>query len=87
MAQVLQTIKARTKNEHGRTEDLMEKSMDKKHVVDKRSIKLEDVLKADYIPFLSGRPERETVIGKEDLMNLEIVLNTTKTVEEFITKI
>ena len=87
MAQVLQTIKARTKNENGRTEDLMEKRMEKKHVVDKRSIKLEDVLKADYIPFLSGRPERETVIGKEDLMNLEIVLNTTKTVEEFITKI
>jgi septum formation inhibitor-activating ATPase MinD len=87
LAQVLQTIKARTKNENGRTEDLMEKRMEKKHVVDKRSIKLEDVLKADYIPFLSGRPERETVIGKEDLMNLEIVLNTTKTVEEFITKI
>lgn len=87
MAQVLQTIKARTKNEHGRTEEPMEKNMEKKHVVDKRSIKLEDVLKADYIPFLSGRPERETVIGKEDLMNLEIVLNTTKTVEEFITKI
>ena len=65
----------------------MEKNMEKKHVVDKRSIKLEDVLKADYIPFFSGRPERETVIGKEDLMNLEIVLNTTKTVEEFLTKI
>ena len=65
----------------------MEKNMDKKHVVDRRSIKLEDILKADYIPFLSGRPERETVIAKEDLMNLEIVLNTTKTVEEFITKI
>lgn len=65
----------------------MEKNMEKKHVIDKRSIKLEDVLKADYIPFLSGRPERETVIGKEDLMNLEIVLNTTKTVEEFIAKI
>ena len=32
----------------------MEKNMEKKHVVDKRSIKLEDVLKADYIPFLWG---------------------------------
>jgi hypothetical protein len=61
--------------------------MEKKHVKDTRSIKLEDVLKSDYIPFLSGRPERETVIAKEDLMNLEIVLNTTKTVEEVITKI
>lgn len=58
--------------------------MEKKNVKDKRSIKLEDVLKPDYIPFLSGRPKRETVIGKEDLMNLEIVLNTTQTVEEFL---
>jgi hypothetical protein len=59
-------------------------NMEKKNVKDKRSIKLEDVLKPDYIPFLSGRPKRETVIGKEDLMNLEIVLNTTQTVEEFL---
>jgi hypothetical protein len=62
----------------------MEKSKDKKNVIDKRSIKLEDVMKPDYIPFLSGRPERETVIGKDDLMNLEIVLNTVNTVEDMI---
>ena len=62
----------------------MEKNLEKKKVKDKRSIKLENVLKPDYIPFLSGRPERETVIGKEDLMNLEIVLNTTNTVEELL---
>jgi hypothetical protein len=57
--------------------------MEKKHVIDKRSIKLEHVLKPDYLPFGSGRPEREKVIGNDDLMNLEIILNTTKSVEEF----
>jgi len=62
----------------------MEKNMERKSVVDKRSIKLEDVMKPDYIPFLSGRPERETVIGKDDLMNVEILLNTKNTVEELI---
>jgi hypothetical protein len=62
----------------------MEKNMDKKKVKDKRSIKLENVLRADYIPFLSGRPERDTVIGNEDLMNLEILLNTKNTVEELL---
>ncbi len=62
----------------------MEKNLDKKKVKDKRSIKLENVLRADYIPFLSGRPERDTVIGNEDLMNLEILLNTTNTVEELL---
>jgi hypothetical protein len=62
----------------------MEDAMEKKRVVDKRAIKLEDLMKSDYIPFLSGRPKRETVIGQDDLMNLEIVLNTTSTVDEFI---
>lgn len=62
----------------------MEKSKEKKNVIDKRSIKLEDILKHDYIPFLSGRPERETVIGNDDLMNLEIVLNTVNTVDAVI---
>jgi hypothetical protein len=62
----------------------MEKKLEKKNVIDKRSIKLENVLKPDYIPFLSGRPERETVIGKDDLMNLEIAIGTTTTVDEFL---
>ena len=61
--------------------------MENKNVVDKRAVKLEDVLKADYIPFLGGRPNRQTVIGKEDVMNLAIVLNTTASVEEFAAKI
>jgi len=64
--------------------NIMEKSKEKKNVIDKRSIKLEDILKHDYIPFLSGRPERETVIGNDDLMNLEIVLNTVNTVDDVI---
>ncbi len=61
--------------------------MEKKKVIDKRSIKLANMFKPGYIPFLSGRPVRETVIGKDDLMNLEIVLNTTNTIEEFVRKI
>jgi hypothetical protein len=58
-----------------------------RHVIDKRTIKLEDVMKNDYIPFLSGRPEREKIIGKDDIMNVEILLNTTKTVAELIEKL
>jgi len=68
-------------------EEHMEKNLEKKKVVDRRSIKLENVLKPDYIPFLSGRPNREAVIGKDDMMNLAIVLNTTDTVEDFIKSI
>ena len=61
--------------------------MEDKHVIDKRSIKLEDVMKKDYIPFLGGRPERETIIAKDDIMNLEITLNTCSTLDEFLKKI
>jgi hypothetical protein len=61
--------------------------MENRHVTDKRSIKLEDVLKKDYIPFLGGRPKRETIIGKDDIMNLAITLNTCASVEEFLAKV
>ncbi|HUI94062.1 MAG TPA: hypothetical protein VLX68_17620 [Chitinivibrionales bacterium] len=58
-----------------------------RHVIDKRSIKLEDVLKKDYIPFLGGRPKRESIISKDEITNLEITLNTCKSVEEFLSKV
>jgi hypothetical protein len=66
------------------SEETMEKDMENRKVIDKRSIKLEHVLKSDYIPFLYGRPEREKVIGNDDLLNLEILLNTCKNTENFI---
>lgn len=58
--------------------------MEDKNIVDKRSIKLEDVLKPDYIPFLAGRPPREKVIGADDIINLKINLNTCNTVEDLL---
>lgn len=35
------------------------------------------------IDFLSGRPERNTVIGSDDITNLQIALNTATTIDEF----
>ena len=60
---------------------------EKRHVVDKRSVKLEDVLRSDYIPFLGGRPQRITIISKDDITNLEIALNTNADVNTFISHI
>ncbi|MDD5672911.1 MAG: hypothetical protein PHC61_02000 [Chitinivibrionales bacterium] len=60
---------------------------EKKNVIDKRSIKLEDVMKSDYIPFLGGRPDRQKVIGSDDVINLSIVLNTSDSVEELLKNI
>lgn len=36
------------------------------------------------IPFLSGRPERSTVINLDDCLNLQIALYTSKTMEELL---
>jgi len=74
----------RTNRHPWKARKTMEKKSEKKNVIDKRSIKLEDLMKPDYIPFLSGRPERETIIGKDDFMNLEILLNTTNNVEALV---
>jgi hypothetical protein len=53
---------------------------------DKRAVKLENVLAKDFIPLYSGRPKRDHVIGREDLMDLDILLHTSSTVEEFLAK-
>jgi hypothetical protein len=36
------------------------------------------------IPFLGGRPVRDTAIGQEDITNLLITLNTTYDVTDFL---
>lgn len=58
--------------------------MEKKKVLDKRLVKLENVLKGDYIPFLGGRPNRTTVISEDDIVNLRINLNIARNVDEFV---
>lgn len=41
----------------------------------------------NFIPFLKGRPERITVISLDDICNLRIALNTSDSIEEFLTKV
>lgn len=36
------------------------------------------------IPYMGGRPGRETAIDHDDLLNLEITLNTCESVEELL---
>jgi hypothetical protein len=40
----------------------------------------------ETIPMFTGRPKREKVIGREDLMDLDILLHTCDTVEAFLAK-
>jgi hypothetical protein len=59
----------------------------KKNVFDKRFVRLDEVGRADFIPFLGGRPERDTIISEDDIMNLVISLNTAKSMEELIEQV
>ncbi len=54
---------------------------------DRRRVSLENVLSQDYIPFLGGRPEREEVIGANDIINLKIALNTFQSLENLFFKV
>jgi hypothetical protein len=38
------------------------------------------------IPLFSGRPARHKVIGRDDLVDLDILLNTCVSVEDFVAK-
>jgi hypothetical protein len=47
----------------------------------------QSVATAESIPLFSGRPRRERVIGRDDLMDVDILLHTCNTVEELLAKI
>jgi hypothetical protein len=51
-------------------------SKEKKSMVDNKTI-----------PFLGGRPVHDTVIGADDIVNLNIALNTCSTLEEFFLQV
>jgi hypothetical protein len=53
---------------------------------DKRAVKPEKEYSPDSIPLFSGRPVRASRIGKDDSLDLKIILNTTRDVEEFLAK-
>lgn len=37
-----------------------------------------------HIPFLAGRPQRETTIDHDDYTNLQIAFNTCRSLDEFL---
>lgn len=83
LAYPLQIYNSGKGRENGSAKDAC---MENKKIIDKRQIRLEEVMKPDYIPFMGGRPKRITVIRMDDIVNLKINLNTTESVEEFIKK-
>jgi hypothetical protein len=61
--------------------------MDPKFISDRREIKLEHILSPDYIPLYSGRPKRDNVICNDDLVNLQIAIGMSNSVEELMAQV
>jgi len=49
-----------------------------------RRIKMVKVYRTKRMLFLSGRPERDTCINNEDIINLKIALATAQSLEAFL---
>ena len=58
--------------------------MKKPNVIDKRSVRLEEITKPGSIPFLGGRPKRVSIITGDDILDLRILLHTTVSVQGFL---
>ncbi|NLL15009.1 MAG: hypothetical protein GX267_16525 [Fibrobacter sp.] len=61
-----------------------EQNMD---TLDKPLIQPDQFINHPFIPFLQGRPVREGIISNEDLINLKIALNTSKSLHEFLLQV
>ena len=61
--------------------------MAKENLYDELQKILNKALSKNHIPLFEGRPKREQIINNDDLLNLEIIINTSKTLDEFISKI
>jgi hypothetical protein len=65
-----------------------EDKMDKRsNVSDKRNVKLEEIMKSGYIPFMEGRPERDNTICDDDIANLKIALHTASDLVDFMRQV
>ena len=58
--------------------------MENRHVMENKAANNSNKPVELRIPFLSGRPERTTIISEDEILNLRINLNITKSVTEFL---
>ena len=58
-----------------------------KEFIKKSSKKRVLFVEKEFIPWLDGRPKRDTIINNDDMLNLTIAFNTAQSIEEFLTLI
>jgi hypothetical protein len=58
--------------------------MEKRSMLDNQPKHLDNAKINSTIPFLGGRPDRINVISEDEILDLKINLNITKSVDEFL---
>jgi hypothetical protein len=66
---------------------MRDENLNGKFVSDRRRVKLDHIMDPNYIPYLSGRPNRDQVINNDDINNLKIALGTTSNVLDFVQQV
>ena len=61
--------------------------MKNQDIVDYKQMKVSKIKRRSIIPFMQGRPVRDTIIQKDDITNLIILLNTCKSLNELLNKV
>ena len=55
-----------------------------KNISNRRDARVEETAKYSFIPFLQGRPTRDTAIGNDDVLNLIIAMHTSSDFDAFL---
>ncbi len=61
--------------------------MSERNLMDELNVMLAKAMEDEYKKLLSGRPERNSEINYEDIINLKIALNCCKSLEEFLNQV
>ncbi len=61
--------------------------MKKKSILDELNSMLSQAKKDIHQRLLIGRPEREHIISEDDILNLQIAMNSAKDLDDFLEKV
>ena len=61
--------------------------MKKRTLIEELNIMLANAFREKELSLFEGRPDRDTVIGEDDIVNLRILLNTASDMRDFLRQV
>ncbi len=61
--------------------------MSERNLMDELNVMLAKAMEDEYKKLFRGRPKRNSEINYEDIINLKIALNCSKSLEEFLSQV